>query len=134
MSAGYDEQAVLAMLRDSAFRIRGLAAPEFAPVLLPISPLRELRWRGLTGASGYDRERAPSEKGPWTVVAENVPDAVVDSSDVIGYENQWAAFPPPAAPALWRDLTVKGAGPFFFRVTARNRAGRSPCSNVTESK
>jgi hypothetical protein len=137
--AGYDEQAVLAMLRDSAFRIRGIAAPElkppeFAPVLLPISPLRELRWRGATGASGYDIERAPSETGPWTVVAENVPDAVVDSGDVIGYEDQWEAFPPASAPALWRDLTVKGAGPFFYRVAARNRAGRSPYSNIAGFK
>ncbi len=68
------------------------------------------------------------------MVVENVPDAVVDSGDVIGYEDQWEAFPPASAPALWRDATVKGAGPFFYRVAARNRAGRSPYSNVAGFK
>ncbi len=94
----------------------------------------ELRWRGSTGATGYDIERGPSADGPWTVVAENVSDAIVESEDVIGYEDQWERAPAGTPPPLWRDSAAKGRGPFFYRVVARNRTGKSPYSNAVQFK
>jgi hypothetical protein len=137
--AGSDEQAVLQMLRQHAFAIRGLPVPDAPlplspPILFPVSPVGELRWRGSTGASGYDVERAPSADGPWTVVVENVSDAIVDSADVIGYEIQWERAPVCVPPPLWKDAAAKGKWPFFYRVVARNRAGKSPTSNVVQFK
>ena len=102
--------------------------------MFPVSPVSELRWRGSTGASGYDVERAPSADGPWTVVVENVSDVVVDSADVIGYENQWERAPVCVPPPLWKDGGAKGKGPFFYRVVGRNRAGKSPYPNVVQFK
>lgn len=137
--AGSDEQAVLKLLRERAFAIRGLPVPDAPaplspPVLFPVSPLGELRWRGSTGASGYDIERAPSEDGPWAVVAENVSDAIIDSAGVIGYETQWERAPICAPPPLWKDATAKGDGPFFYRVAARNQAEKSPYSDAVRFK
>jgi hypothetical protein len=137
--AGSDEQAVLQLLREHAFAIRGLPVPDAplplaAPVLAPVSPMGELRWRGSTGASGYDIERAPSADGPWTVVAENVSDAVVESGDVMGYEAQWERAPLCAAPAHWKDTAAQGKGPFFYRVVGRNGAGKSLYSNTVQFK
>jgi hypothetical protein len=138
-ASGSDEQNVLQLLREHAFAIRGLPVPEApvplsAPILFPVSPMGELRWRGSTGASGYDIERAPSADGPWTVVAENVSDAVIDSGDVIGYENQWERAPVCVPPSLWKDSAAIGKGPFFYRVVGRNRAGKSLYSNTVQFK
>jgi len=136
---GSDEQSVLGMLREHAFAIRGLPVPDAVlplspPILFQVTPVGELRWRGSTGASGYDVERATSADGPWTVVAENVSDAIVDSGDVMGYENQWERAPVCVAPALWKDTSARGKGPFFYRVVGRNRAGKSLYSNVVQFK
>ena len=132
---GYDEKAVLNLVRDAAYSVRddvlNVPAPEFPPVLFPISPLRELNWRGSTGASGYDIERATSPDGPWTLVGENVPDVIVDAADVIGFEKQCEVVPLVIAPC-WRDTAVKGGGPYFYRVAARNSAGRSAWSNTMQ--
>ena len=127
------------MLREHAFAIRGLPVPDAVlplspPILFQVTPVGELRWRGSTGASGYDVERATSADGPWTVVAENVSDAIVDSGDVMGYENQWERAPVCVAPALWKDTSARGKGPFFYRVVGRNRAGKSLYSNVVQFK
>ncbi len=50
---GYDEKAVIKLVRDAAFHVRDLpvpaiAPPHYAPLLFPVSPLRELTWRGST--------------------------------------------------------------------------------------
>ncbi|MGB7760110.1 MAG: carbohydrate-binding protein [Bryobacteraceae bacterium] len=137
--AGSDEQAVLQLLRERAFAIRGhpvpdLPAPLSPPILFPVSPMGGLRWRGSTGASGYDIERGPSADGPWTLVAENVGDAIIDSGDVVGYESQWERAPVCTAPPLWKDSAAKGKGPFFYRMVARNRTGKSPYSNTVQFK
>lgn len=137
--AAYDEQMVLRLLRESAFKIRGLAIPDLppptpAPVLLPVSPTGELRWRGSTGAAGYDIERSRSKDGPWTVVAADVSDEVVPAADVAGFEAQWDDAPVWAPPALWKDSPDRTKGPYYYRVVGKNAAGRTAYSNVVGLK
>lgn len=69
-------------------------------------------WRGSTGASGYDIERAPTPAGPWTLIATNVSDADV-------------AYRP-----LYSDTTARPGETWWYRVTGHNASGRSPASNV----
>jgi mannan endo-1,4-beta-mannosidase len=133
--ASYDEQMVLRFLRESAFKIRGLAVPDPpppvpAPVLLPISPAGELRWKGSAGAAGYDVERAKSKDGPWTVVATDVSDEVVPAIDVASFEAQWEDSPVCAPPALWKDSPDRQKGPYYYRVRGKNAAGATAYSNI----
>ncbi len=105
------EQQILAALRESAFRIQGLAVPPVPvpdpPQLLPIGDVPLLSWRGSAGATGYDIQRAPASDGPWSVVARNVCDADV-------------AYRP-----LWSDQTARAGQTWFYRATARNASGAS---------
>ncbi len=110
------EQALLETIRCAAFQIEGRAVPPVPvpeePVLLPIDDVPLLTWRGSAGASGYDIERAPSNEGPWAMIASNVSDADV-------------AYRP-----LFSDETAVAGDTWYYRISARNVSGVSKASNV----
>lgn len=114
--AAYDEAALLALLREKAYAIRGLKPPAVEtpapPVLLPVSDPAAVSWRGSAGAAGYDVERAPAPGGPWTSIGKNVSDADL----------------PYRAP--FSDPTAEPGTAYCYRVRAVNEAGASEPSNV----
>ncbi|MEM9354313.1 MAG: cellulase family glycosylhydrolase [Planctomycetota bacterium] len=113
----YDERGLLSVVRDRAFRIRGIEPPEFqppaAPVLLPIAGPEAISWKGSAGASGYKIERTEDPEGPpWEVVAENVSDAATQYQP------------------LWADESVKAGKTYHYRVVAEGAGGVSTPSNA----
>lgn len=110
------EIGLMQALREAAFRIQGKPIPPLpvpdAPELLPFSETPLFSWRGSTGASGYDVERATKAGGPWTRIAANISDADI-------------AYRP-----LFTDSTARAGDTWFYRVTARNASGASRPSNV----
>ncbi|MBI5684888.1 MAG: cellulase family glycosylhydrolase [Verrucomicrobia bacterium] len=110
------EIGIMTAMREAAFRIEGKPVPPVpvpdAPELLPIGDVPLLSWRGSTGATGYDIERAPKAGGSWKTIAKNVCDADV-------------AYRP-----LYSDTTVRAGQTWFYRVIARNASGASKPSNV----
>jgi hypothetical protein len=116
---GGDAQAeweVMHELREAGFQMQGLKTPlepaPDAPELIPFQSVPMFSWRGSAGATGYDIERAASEKGPWTAIAKNVSDADI-------------AYRP-----LYSDESAKTGESWFYRVIARNASGLSQPSNV----
>ncbi len=114
--SAYDEQAVLALTRDKAFEIQGLAPPAIEPPapprLLAIERPAAISWQGSAGAASYDIQRAPAAAGPWTVVGHDVSDAHVQYRP------------------LFNDESVALGESYHYRVIARNAAGDSAPSNV----
>lgn len=112
----YDETNVLRMMREFAFRIRGLTVPPMdipePPVLLPIHDSRSINWRGSAGASQYRIERAVNPEGPWTLVGNEIDDA---KEGVV---------------ALFEDNDAPRGVRLYYRIYASNIAGESLCSNL----
>jgi len=116
--SAYDETAVLQLMREKAFEIRGMNQPDLevpaVPVLLPIKLPIAINWLGSTGASGYDLQRAPEKSGPWEFIARNLSDA-----------NE-------AYRSLFNDGATTKGHDYYYRVRANNSAGSSvwsPASN-----
>jgi mannan endo-1,4-beta-mannosidase len=114
--ARYDEKAVMSLVRDKAYEIRGEKTPAIerpaAPKLLPIEKVSAISWQGSAGGSGYDIWRAKAAGGPWEKIAANVSDADVQYRP------------------LFQDDTAKQGERYWYRVVARNAAGESEASNV----
>jgi len=111
----YDEVALMAMVRESAYAIRGLTPPPLPipapPLLLPIPNAAAISWRGSVGAAAYDVERAPAANGPWTVASQGV------MEDFVQYR-----------PLFVDETAPRGA--VYYRVRAGNSRGVSAPSNV----
>lgn len=114
--AAYDETNTITLMREKAFEIRGASPPPIeppqAPTLLPIPTVGAISWQGAVGASSYDVERATSADGPWQIVGKDVDDTAVQYR------------------SLFSDTLAKVGDKYFYRVTAKNSAGRSTASNV----
>jgi mannan endo-1,4-beta-mannosidase len=112
----YDERAVLKLVRENAYKIRGLQVPLLErpapPTLLPIDNVSAISWQGSTGADAYDILRAPVVSGPWTRVAKDVSDADVQYRP------------------LFNDDTAAPGKQYWYRIVARNVAGDSEPSNM----
>jgi len=112
----YEETALLKLMRAKAYEIRGLAVPPqelpTPPTLLQIKSVAAISWQGSVGASSYDVERASAADGPWTLVANNV-------------EDTWVQYR-----SLYTDATAQLGSRYYYRVVAKNVAGRSNPSNV----
>lgn len=110
------ERELLGILNDYAARIAGTPPPvaekPAAPTFLPAADPGHLSWQGTTGASSYDLERAAAADGPWMTLAAGVTDHL-------------AVYTP-----LYNDTTAEIGRSYFYRVAARNAAGRSVPSNV----
>ena len=113
---GWNETATLKVMRAKAFEIRGLPEPAVEvpapPKLLSITSPAEISWQGSVGASTYVVERATAPAGSWTVVGQNVDDT-------------WVRYRP-----LYSDTTTLPGEDYYYRVQAKNSAGRSAPSNV----
>jgi hypothetical protein len=107
---------VTRQLRKAAYAIQGLPEPLMevpdAPELIHSTNPRKLTWRGSTGAETYTLERALSEEGPWTVVAEGIRDNRCSGETLFDDEG---------APNVW---------PIFYRLKAANESGESPYSPI----
>ncbi len=112
----YHERKTLAMMRSSAYAIRGLAVPArkppASPTLLPIADVGAISWQGSAGAGHYSVERATNAKGPWKAVADEVSDAQVQYRP------------------LFNDESALVGQTYFYRIRASNVGGQSPPSNV----
>ncbi len=111
-----DEEVVLTIMREKAYQIDGLPVPRLPipepPVLLPISDVSAISWRGSTGASSYVVQRQETESSEWVVVAENVD------------ESRYQYRP------LFSDETAEIGKRYTYRVLARNESGMSAPSDV----
>jgi len=123
----YQETQLLDLVRAEAFAIRGLTPPPLTPPT-PAPILFRSRggftWRGSTGASHYAMERATSAAGPWTVVADALPDSVI--SNVKDFEASGDSQPVP----LWFDEFLLVGQTYFYRVRGFNAAGVTDYSPV----
>lgn len=112
----YEEIELIRLMREKAFAIRGMPAPQVEkpapPVLLPIKSADEISWRGSAGAASYDVERAAKPKGAWTVVGADVDDTLVQYRP------------------LYSDTSAEPGQSYYYRVRAKNSAGTSAPSNV----
>jgi mannan endo-1,4-beta-mannosidase len=112
----YDETNLMALMRNKAYQIRKMTPPALpvpaAPTLLPIPEASSISWQGSVGASGYTIERSNQERGPWTVIAQNVSDAAVQYKP------------------LYNDMTAEIGQTYYYRVRATNGSGESQPSNV----
>jgi hypothetical protein len=112
----YEERAVLELMRNKAYAIRGEPVPDIAPPrpphLLPILDPAHISWQGSAGATNYDLQRADAPDGPWATV-------VADVSDAANH-----------LPWLVNDATIELCQPYYYRVLAKNGAGSSQPSNV----
>ncbi|MCG3120348.1 MAG: hypothetical protein ALAOOOJD_03007 [bacterium] len=112
----YDERNAMALLREHAYGIRGLAMPPLPapqpPLLLPFDDVSKLTWQGSVGASCYEVERADSLNGPWEAIAWDIS------------ETSMAHRP------LYNDCSAMIGQSYYYRVRARNRTGVSEPSNT----
>jgi len=110
------ETEILQTMRETAFKIRNQPVPPVPapdpPELLPVGEVPLLTWRGSSGATGYDIERAAKPDGPWTLIATNISDADT-------------AYRP-----LFSDTSALPGTICFYRVSARNASGHSKPSNI----
>jgi hypothetical protein len=123
----FDETRLLSLMRRKAFEIRGIPASPIekpaSPVLLDITDVAAISWRGSAGASGYNVERAENKdpaspkgsaeaSGPWVVAGRDISDAA-------------AQYRP-----LFNDTGAESGKSYYYRVIAANSAGASEPSNV----
>ena len=111
---GYDERILLDMIRQGAAEMRGVPVEPLAPLsgrplMMPTTNTTALKWRGVTGASGYDLERASRLTGPWRRLASDVPDDAIDLR-------------------LFKDGSAYPASAYYYRVRARNALGSTSFS------
>ncbi len=111
----YGEQNLLTIMQEMAYEIRGLPVPEITspapPTLLPITDAAAISWQGSVGATSYTVERAADRNGPWIIAGDNVDETAVQYRP------------------LFAD-TSAGKGKWFYRVSAKNAAGKSAPSNI----
>lgn len=112
----YDEINLLNMMQKKAFEIQGLPVSKVevpkAPRLLLVQEVSHISWQGSVGASTYDVERATSINGPWIKTGYDISDA----------ETQYFS--------LFNDETAEIGEQYFYRVIAKNSAGKSEPSNI----
>jgi hypothetical protein len=116
ISDGYDERGMMRLLRAKAYEIRGLTPPPLPapapPHLLSVDAGGAISWHGSVGAHCYDVERTEDILGSWCLVGTGVCEAQVQYHP------------------LFVDESAEPGKLYFYRLTARNEAGRSAPSNV----
>lgn len=116
----FNESENLMLIRDYAYKIRGLNVPELpAPVDPPYlyasleKNAAALKWRCSSGSKVYMVERSLSPTGPWMVMA----DSIDISYDLYFYP-------------MFTDTSAVIGQPYYYRVAGKNASGVSPPSNV----
>jgi len=112
----YDETRLLRELRRRAFAIRGTRDPvrgePAPPTVISVDTGGLMSWRGSAGADGYDIQRTESLEETWRTIATGVSDAAVQ------YRPSHA------------DQTAVPGKSYWYRIVARNEAGKSAPSTV----
>jgi hypothetical protein len=115
---GYNELAVVNLMKEKAYRIQSRAPPPIpapeTPTMLSTTSVLSLNWRGSVGGRSYDIARALKPEGEWSIVGNNV-------SDCKQIETEGP---------LFRDTTAQPGTQYYYRVRAKNEAGTSDWSNV----
>lgn len=114
---GFDETNLLKSLSKHAYSIRGIETVPPLPVpstpqLLPIETVSTISWLGSAGASGYTLERAEAAEGLWTVVGDNLSDAVEGETQ------------------LFHDMSAVTGTAYYYRLKANNASGSSEFSSA----
>ncbi|MHB1484395.1 MAG: cellulase family glycosylhydrolase [Saccharofermentanales bacterium] len=117
----YNETETFDLMRKHAYEIRGMEMPPMPvpekPFLLPSDKCGYLNWRGSTGATSYDVEKASFIDGPWTIIGKDITDCTK------GYE---ALF-------IDREAASEENPGCYYRVIAKNNEGVSNPSNIIKS-
>ena len=124
----YDEIKMLDLLRNEAYLIRGIHAPEIdKPSPAPVLLLRKdgFTWRGSAGAAFYTLERSENATGPWKVIATGLDDSVL--SDVVKFEPSPEASEPLT---LYSDESALSGKLYYYRIRGENIAGTSGYSEI----
>lgn len=112
----YDEENLVHLMRSKAFEIREKSPPKLEapapPVLLAISDVSAMSWQGSVGAKSYTIQRAARKDGPWKTIETDADDA-------------WVQYRP-----LYNDTSAQPGKVYFYRILAKNSAGKSEPSNV----
>jgi hypothetical protein len=112
----YDEANQLSLMRDRAFKIRGLPVPAIeipqTPVLLDITDNSQIFWQGSAGAQSYIVERTETKTGNWQVIGKDIDDTAVQHRP------------------LFADPDATTGKSYYYRVKAKNSAGVSKPSNA----
>lgn len=112
----YDEAQFMGMTRHQAYQIRNCPAPALnvpaAPDLFQVTDGGIVSWRGSTGASRYDLQRADHSAGPWQTVAWDLAD------DATQYR------------PLAADPSVQPGASYYYRLVARNAVAASEPSKT----
>ncbi len=111
----YEETALLSAMREHAYAIAGLESPPVPvpdpPEILSAESSQFISWRGSTGASSYELQRADAENGTWTVVATGFDDA--EEPDT----------------AMVSDPSATVGDSYYYRMLAVNSSGSSQPSD-----
>ena len=139
--SSYGEEFVTGLIKKAAYEINGMNMPDIlppdaAPLLLPIESISDIRWRGVTGASGYDIERTDNLKGKWVVIGKNISDSVFD----VDFMRQMNVTDPYDGSkktinvrVMFTDQTAVEGRTYYYRVKAVNDAGSSDYSNIKKA-
>jgi mannan endo-1,4-beta-mannosidase len=113
--APYDETRFMKMVREKAYEIQGRATPGLdvpaAPELISVTDGGLVNWRGSTGASSYDLQRAEKRRSQWRTIGYQLTD------DAVQYR------------ALAVDEFATPGRTYYYRLLSRNEAGLSKPSN-----
>ena len=131
----YNENAVLTLLREAAWDVRGEPIPKPAalatPTLLPVETPLDIAWQGVVGASAYDIARSSDDQS-WEIVGTDIPDSV-NHPDI----RVRRTFVDPQSGRvhtgalgriLFQDNTAQVGQTLFYRVRAKGPRGISDWS------
>ncbi len=136
----YDEINMVNLVWQKSYEIQGLAqpaisAPAYAPTLLPVTNVGDIRWQGVVNASHYDieRTRTPENSASWQVVGSNIVDGSTAAADMM-VQNvvDWTGVSHNnvTVPKLFSDNSTSANTNYYYRVKAKNSSGASGYSNV----
>lgn len=112
----YDETRLMRLVREKAYQIQGCPEPALAvpgrPDLSHVTDGGLVTWRGSTGASAYNLERAERAAGPWSIVGYRLTD------DAAQYH------------PLAVDENASPGSTYYYRLMAENPAGFSEPSKI----
>ena len=114
----YDETRFMRLVREHAYALQHLAPPRLSapkpPTALAVTERGLVTWRGSTGASSYDLQRADVPRGAWQTILPNL------TADAVQYG------------PLATDESAQPGRAYRYRLLARNEAGPSRPSVATE--
>lgn len=134
---GYNETAVLDLLRVAAWAVREQAPPSTArpevPTLLAVDTPLDIRWLGVVGADRYDIARSADAGASWQIIGTDIADSLNnhasrvlrDHVDIASGRIHRAAL----SRVMFQDLTAKSGERLLYRIRAKGPGGASDWSD-----